>query len=77
MSVHCLDNRDRLVKVSFIDYISCLLDRHAVPDDDVRLFHILMCRSICFPTTLVANPSLASLTREEKRRQRDRCKGED
>ncbi len=70
MSVHCLDACGRLVKVSFIDYISCLLDRDAEPDDDVRLFHKLMCQRICFPSTLVANVRLAALTREEKRRQR-------
>ncbi len=70
MSVHCLDFRG-MVKVSFIDYVSCLLDRDTESDHDVRLFHKLMCRRICFPSTLVANTRLAALTREEKRRQRE------
>lgn len=70
MSVHCLDVRGRPVRVSFIDYISCLADPDAAPDSDVRNFHKLLCRRICFPVTLIANHTLASLTHAEKKRQR-------
>lgn len=72
LSVHCREKGGGLVRISFIDYISCLRDRGACPDNDLRRLHRLLCRTICFPSTLVANTTLLRLSQEEKKIQRRR-----
>lgn len=69
LSVHCSKRGGGIVKVSIIDYISCLQDASARPDKEVCGLHRLLCRRICFPTSLVANVVLAKMTREEKKRK--------
>lgn len=66
LTLHCRTMSGGVMRVSFLDYVHNLRDKEAKPDRETRQLHRLVCRTLCFPTSLVENRRLLEISRQEK-----------